>query len=223
MGFDASKVVRDEDPDKEVSAAELKRAFEPIRKSIEQFREATRSLGGVETMESFLEQQRRQYRDLARDLVGFDQTRKNIADLGRLAAAASDAQVSAIARQVREAVATHNAPATEANRRVLEAMQAHLVSVRLTQVEALRPSPTPVIARIPYRPQPTSKPVGEVITSPPSEPPGAVGEREQAEQFAVTVLAEVVGGLLLIAIVWYMRTGVWVFEQLLAYYIQQLK
>lgn len=39
----------------------------------------------------------------------------------------------------------------------------------------------------------------------------------------ITVVSDVAGGLLEDAVRWYLQTGVWVFEELLAYYLQQLK
>jgi len=55
-------------------------------------------------------------------------------------------------------------------------------------------------------------------------PQPSVPDREQdpIEQFGIEVAKAVISTLLVTAILWQMRTGVWIFEELLAYFIQQL-
>ena len=73
MAFDVSKAMEGEDPDRVVSPADLERAWEPLRRSLEQ---ATRGFGGVGNFESFFEQQRRQNRELVRNLSGMGPTKR---------------------------------------------------------------------------------------------------------------------------------------------------
>ena len=98
---------------------------------------------------------------------------------------------------------------------LLEGVNAQMTTVRIPDV---------VVAEVPRLAEPTPAPVFEADVAPMPGPPPSVPsrERELAEKFAVAVAAEVVGGLLLIAFVWYMRTGVWIFKELLTYFIQQL-
>jgi hypothetical protein len=64
MGFDVSKVVREEDADEAMSAAEVARALEPLR---QQLREVNRGFSGLGAVERMREQQRRQHAELARN------------------------------------------------------------------------------------------------------------------------------------------------------------
>jgi hypothetical protein len=232
MGFDVDKALREaQESEQHLSAAEqlerrqeeFERALDPVRRLNEHLLEATRSLGGVETLERFLEQQRRQYRELARGVAWSNPVEHLMEQFKQSIVAISDAPALDVSRQVQEAFAAYDFQIVDSSRRILEAMHAQMVSVRFPQVETLRPTLNPVVARVPYRPQPAPDPVVEVDVAPIPQPQAPEREQDPIEQFAIEVAKAVVSTLLVTAIVWYMRTGIWVFEELLAYYIKLLE
>lgn len=138
MGFDVSKAMKDEDPDEEVSAADLARARDPLRGPLEQYHEAIRNLSGIGSVQQLFEQQRQQV-ELVRNLSGFDQVRQIAEQATRSMTAAHDAQAVGISRQVQDALAAYDSQVAGMSRQILEALNAQLASVRLPQVEAFRP------------------------------------------------------------------------------------
>jgi len=138
MGFDVSKAMKDEDPDEEVSAADLARALDPLRGPLEQYHEAIRNLSGIGSVQQLFEQQRQQV-ELVRNLSGFDQVRQIAEQATRSMTAAHDAQAVGISRQVQDALAAYDSQVAGMSRQILEALNAQLASVRLPQVEAFRP------------------------------------------------------------------------------------
>jgi len=142
MGFDVSKAMKDEDPDEEVSAADLARARDPLRGPLEQYHEAIRNLSGIGSVQQLFEQQRQQVEqqvELVRNLSGFDQVRQIAEQATRSMTAAHDAQAVGISRQVQDALAAYDSQVAGMSRQILEALNAQLASVRLPQVEAFRP------------------------------------------------------------------------------------
>jgi hypothetical protein len=109
----------------------------------------------------------------------------------------------------------------ELSRRVLEAESAQAANVRYPQIEVQLPPVDRVVARVPHRPQPA--PVAKVEAAPISQPQISNREQDLIEQFAIDVAKTVVSTLFVTAVIWYARTGVWIFEELLAYYIELLK
>jgi hypothetical protein len=211
MAFDVSKAMREEDPDKERSAAEVARTFEPLLKQQleqafeplrQQLREATRTVGFASTVKRLAEEDRRRRQELVRGLNGFAQA-KRLTEL-----AAYDAQVAGMSRQI------------------IEAMNAQVARARIPRIETFRPTLNFVVAEIPYRPQLTPAPDVEVeatLDLQPARPSVPDRERDLVEEIVGNAMGGVIAFLVIQSILWYAQTGQWIFEELLVYVIAAIE
>ena len=124
-------------------------------------------------------------------------------------------------RQVQDAVAAFDAQLVEMSRQIQSAVAVQAASVPTPRVEIFRPTLNPLVTQIeiPYHLSPTPGPVGG-LAAPRSQP--SVPDREQedlAEKMTVDVLKTVVVTILASAIIWFAQTGLWLFEELLAYFV----
>jgi hypothetical protein len=87
-------------------------------------------------------------------------------------------------------IAAYDAEDAEMSRRALEGVNAHMASIPVPRVEIFRPTLAPVVAGIelPYYPQPTPAPVGEIAVAPHPQPSVPTREQDLVEQIMVGVL-----------------------------------
>jgi hypothetical protein len=136
-----------------------------------------------------------------------------VAQLAQQVVAAYSAQVTGmLSRLAREAFSVYEAQIAEMSRQIVEAVNAQMASVRLPRVEVFRPTLDPLIAQIPYHPRPAPAP----------QPSAPARKQDSLNQDAKDVAKAVVATLLVEAFLWHAQTGLWVFEQLLIYLLQQL-
>jgi hypothetical protein len=131
------------------------------------------------------------------------------------------AWVEQMDRQTLDVVAALDAKLVEMSRQIQSAVPAQVASVPTPRVEIFRPTLNPLVTQIeiPHHLPPTPAPVGG-LAAPRSQP--SVPDREQedlAEKMTVDILTTVVATILASAIIWYAQTGLWLFEELLAYFV----
>jgi hypothetical protein len=98
------------------------------------------------------------------------------------AAAHKDLQISG--RLAQQVIAAYDAQVAEMSQRVLEGVNAQMASIPIPRVEIFRPTLAPVVAgiEIPYHPQPTPAPVGEMAVAPHPQPSVPTREQDRVEQ-----------------------------------------